>query len=92
MKIHFVIFEEDQVMGTGIVDCGKAQPMPAIQDDWQEETSDLAMQVRRLKAMMQDLVADVGELKEQDNLKKHELFDKIYKQIEGKDDKKKPKK
>ena len=90
MKIHFVIFEEDQVMGTGIVDCGKAQPMPAIQDDWQEETSDLAMELRTLKTITQNLTADYAELKEDMKQLMTKRFDKIIEDSYGK--KKKPKK
>ena len=58
--------------------------------DWQEETSDIAMQLRVQKKLVQDLVADTAVLKDEVKKLKWKKFEKFMEAMGNA--KKKPKK
>ena len=81
MKIHFVIFEDDNVMGSGIVDCGEIKGNDM---DWQEEASDQAMEIRRLKSVSQQLIADFSEMQDDVDKLKTKKFKEYMEELDAK--------
>jgi len=81
MKIHFVIYEENDVLGTGIIDCGNVRKDHI---NWQEETSGLALDIRDLRDMSKKLIADNAEITNDIKKLKHDKFEEYLDDQEGK--------